>query len=62
MDNLGAEARPGNARTEIIFKDSGTLEIYHIRRQATDRDEGGKGIEVGLSRFICTCRTSSELY
>jgi hypothetical protein len=43
-DEINGQSRrwgqAGNARTEILFKDGGTLEIYHIRRQATETKVG----------------------
>ena len=40
MDYLGPRPRPGNVHTEILFDDSGIVEIYHTDRRASKTKVG----------------------
>lgn len=59
-DELNGLSRPKtkarNVRTEVIFHDGRIVEIYHICSQETETKVGGG--DVGLSNFMCTCRTT----
>jgi hypothetical protein len=45
----------GSVRTEILFDDSGILEIYHLGRQAAET-EVGRGVEARSLDFLSISR------